>query len=163
MEIKNLMRQAYLYGDWFSVDKSTHLGAILVDDTGKMRAMGVNTFTDDTQKEVEANYFRPRKYQVTEHAERSAIYYAARNGIATRGLTLICPWASCPDCARAAVMAGIKEVIGHKQAFDRTPDRWKDEINVGFEILKGGGVTYTFYDGKIGDVENLFNGEIWHP
>lgn len=163
MEIKNLLRQAYLYGDWFSRDKSTHLGAILVDATGQMVTAGINTFTDEHQRDVEENYFRPRKYKVTEHAERAAIYRAARHGKATLGLTLICPWASCPDCARAIVLAGIKEVIGHKQAFDRTPDRWREEIEIGFEILKGGGVKYTFYDGRIGDIENLFDGEIWYP
>jgi hypothetical protein len=54
-------------------------------------------------------------------------------------------------------------VIGHQQAYDKTPPRWLDEVALGLQILRGGGVTYHMFDGHIGDVENLFDGEIWWP
>ena len=76
---------------------------------------------------------------------------------------MVCPWACCSDCARAIVLAGIPLVVAHKQAFAMTPERWREEIAVGLEILEGGGVTYHLLDSKIGEVENLFNGEVWYP
>ncbi len=164
VEIKTLLRQAYQVAETFSTDKSTHVGALLYDPFNeKVLTCGWNTFTDKSQLLDSRNHLRPRKYAVTEHAERFAIYEAARKGIATTGLTLICPWASCPDCARAIVLSGIIQVIGHFQAFEKTPERWKTEIEIGLEILEGGGVEYKMYDGNISDVRNLFNGEFWYP
>lgn len=160
--IKDLLRQAYQIASDESTDTSTKNGALLIWN-GKIIAAGVNSFTDAGQALDPRNYDRPRKYKVTEHAERAVIYKAARLGIATQGLIMVCPWASCPDCARAIVLAGIQLVIGHKQAYDKTPARWMDEVAFGLEILQGGKVTYQMFDGKIDGVENLFDGEIWQP
>jgi dCMP deaminase len=158
------LKQAYELAAEKSSDQVTHLGALLVSPfTGNIVASGYNAFTDASQYFHPENHLRPRKYKVTEHAERWAIFDAARRGISTGGLLLVCPWASCPDCARAIVLSGITKVIGHKQALDRTPDRWKVEIDVGFEILHGGGVEYVAYDGKIGNITHLFDGKLWAP
>jgi len=161
VEIKDLLQQAYLLAQRYSTDRSTKNGAILIRPGGNL--WGVNSFTDYSQFLDCRNHVRPRKYKVTEHAERAVIYKAARLGIATLGLTMVCPWASCPDCARAIVLAGIPLVIGHRQAYDKTPPRWQEEVAFGLEILRGGGVTYQMFDGPIGGVENLFDEEIWLP
>lgn len=157
----NLLRQAYQLARC-STDISTKNGALLVRD-GRVIVGGVNSFTNAGQALDPRNHERPRKYKVTEHAERAAIYKAARQGIATEGLIMVCPWASCPDCARAIVLAGISLVIVHKQAHDRTPPRWREEIALGLEILRDRGVGYLLFDGQIGGVKNLFNGEMWYP
>src|SRR5690242_3026961 len=45
-----------------------------------------------------------------EHAERTAIFEAARRGIAIDGATLLSTDFPCTDCARAIVLTGIKTV-----------------------------------------------------
>jgi dCMP deaminase len=164
MDYQELMRSAYQLASEESTDTSTKNGALLIDPVdGEVMAGGVNSFAAPAMASDLGNYMRPRKYQVTEHAERAVIYKAAQRGIRTDGLIMVCPWACCSDCARGIVLAGIKLVVAHKQASDRTPDRWRDEIDVGLEILEDGGVTYYLLDSKIGNVKNLFDGEVWYP
>lgn len=50
---------------------------------------------DDTQR-----FQRPVKYMYFEHAERNAIFTAARHGIRTDGATLYVQALPCVDCAR---------------------------------------------------------------
>lgn len=164
MNYQELMRSAYQLASDESTDTSTKNGALLVDPISKTAMVGgVNSFTNSDMASEARNYERPRKYQVTEHAERAVIYKAAKRGLCTEGLIMVCPWACCPGCARGIVLAGIPLVIAHKQMYDKTPDRWREEIDVGLEILKGGGVTYHLLDSEINGVENLFNGEVWYP
>jgi hypothetical protein len=58
---------------------------------------------------------------------------------------------------------GIKEVVAHGDAIDKTPERWADSINAAMRLFEENGVIYTKVYGKIGDCENLFDGEIWYP
>lgn len=165
LDLRDLMRRAYKLAHAESTDTSTKVGAVLIDpDTNRIVSSGVNAFTDSSMALDPRNRERPRKYKLTEHAERATIYKAARLGIATDGLTMVCPWACCPDCARAIVLAGILIVYAHKQAYDKTPPRWREEVNLGIEILRRGGVKYLLYDAEIGEnTVNLFDGEIWYP
>jgi tRNA(Arg) A34 adenosine deaminase TadA len=54
--------------------------------------------------------FRPEKYAWIEHAERNALYQAARNGIPFRGCTMYVELMPCVDCARGIIQAGIEQV-----------------------------------------------------
>lgn len=147
-----------------SPDPSTKVGAVLIDPTDdRIVATAINTFTCPLHFLDEKNTESPLKYQLIEHAERAVIYSAARSGICTSGLCLVATWACCPDCARAIVSAGIVEVYTHRQALERTPKRWREEIKLGIKILTDAGVDYTMIDAKIGDVKGLLNGEVWYP
>ncbi len=163
MNFRPLLREAYRLAFDQSTDTSTKNGAILVDSDGYILVGSVNAFTNPGMANDPRNRERPRKYKVTEHAERAAIYKAARAGISTSGLTMVCPWACCSDCARGIILAGIPLVVAHQRAFDMTPERWREEVDIGIEILRGSGVEYVLYSGEIGEVENLFNGEVWRP
>lgn len=83
---------------------------------------------------------RPQKYDWVEHAERNAIYNAARMGIPLKGCTAYITLAPCAACSRALIQAGITTVYG--PAF---PDgeEYKD---YGFDksiiMLREGGVKY---------------------
>lgn len=160
---RDLMRTAYGVADRESTDTSTRVGAVIIDDDGNILVSGANAFINPGMAALPENHVRPRKYGIIEHAERAAIYSATLLGIPLLGRTMICPWACCSDCARGIVLSGIKLVIAHQQAFDLTPDRWREEVDLGIEILENCGVSYTLYDGEIGNVKNLFNGEIWYP
>jgi dCMP deaminase len=158
-----IMARAYGHAV-YSNDRSTKNAALLVKRLDPLPlAMGVNHFVPGFPDTDETLHERPLKYRVTEHAERAAIYDAAANGVATYGLTMVCPWACCSDCARAIVLSGIRTVVGHKQAADMTPPRWKEEVDMGLDILARGGVKFICLDAKIGHVKNLFNGEVWLP
>lgn len=85
---RDLLRYAYQLSSE-STDRSTHLAALLVNNVGYIRTYGVNSFTDASQSLDARNHERPRKYLVTEHAERAAIYKAARMGIVTHGLIMV--------------------------------------------------------------------------
>lgn len=99
----------------------------------------------------------------TMHAEEGVILQAAKRGYPTEGLTLICPWAACHECAKAIAKSGVREVIAHGDAIDRTPDRWKKSMEMSMSIFDDWKVKYTKIYGKIGDCENLFDGKIWYP
>ena len=60
---------------------------------------------------------RPEKYVWVEHAERKAIYNAARCGTALEGCTIYTDLMPCMDCARAIVQAGIVEVVTDETRF----------------------------------------------
>lgn len=98
-----------------SKDKSTQVGAIVVSPSLEVRTMGYNgaprgCAADEDVRGTE----RPEKYFWMEHAERNAIYNAARMGVSLIGSTLVVTHPPCMDCARAIVQAGIKEVFWPK-------------------------------------------------
>lgn len=158
----NLLRKAYQFASDNSDDKSTKVGAIITNKNKDILVIGVNKFPGNLGNDP-LNHERPLKYKLIEHAERNVIFLAARIGLKTEGLILISTWAACPDCARAIVLAGIKEVYTHAQSFDMTPKRWVKDINIGIKILKDSSVSFNLINTKIGGCKNLFNGEIWYP
>lgn len=93
-----------------SKDRSTKVGAVVVNDRHVDLVRGWNGFPRGVNDDVEARHARPAKYVWTEHAERNAIYNAASEGIALRGTTLYCTHMPCADCARGIIQAGITRV-----------------------------------------------------
>lgn len=94
-----------------SKDPNTKLGCVIVGPDHEIRSTGYNSFprgiTDDMPERLE----RPEKYLWIEHAERNAIYNAARCGTALKGCCLYIGILPCMDCARGIIQAGITEVI----------------------------------------------------
>ncbi|GMU26150.1 MAG: hypothetical protein AMXMBFR16_10550 [Candidatus Uhrbacteria bacterium] len=160
-DIRSYMREAYNLADRESTDTSTKVGAFLILKNGPI-TMGVNKFVAGYGDSPE-HHERPLKYKITEHAERAAVYAAARLGYPTGGSTLICPWAACTDCARALILAGVVEVISHAQALQQTPERWREELQIAKRMFAAAGVRYTWWAGDVGDCQNLFNGAYWKP
>lgn len=139
-----------------SDDPLTKNGAILVPKDGAYVAVGINRMpagVGHTRGRLE----RPEKYQWIEHAERAAIYTAARLGFATAGATLYCPWFACAECARAIAMSGVSTVVGHVSMWFATPERWRHSMHVGETILHEARVSTRWISDPL-DVEVLFNG-----
>jgi len=130
------MIQTYTDIDWLraaaqqaavgSQDMHTQNGAILVPRAAAYVCVGVNKLPPGVS--ANGRLERPAKYEYIEHAERMAIYQAARVGTPTLGATLYCPWFACMDCARAIISAGIVEVVGHVKPRGATPERWMASI-----------------------------------
>jgi len=147
-----------------SPDPSTQNAAIIRTPTFEFtESEGINEFPAGVEYKDE-RWERPLKYKFIEHAERNAIFNAAKHGIPVEGSTMICPWAACSDCARAIVQSGITTLVTHKQAHDRSPEFWQKEIDVAMEIMGEAGVSVVFYDGDLGcDFEVLHSGQKWKP
>ena len=160
-EIVEYLRLAYCAAAAGSDDPSTHNGAVLVLPTG-FSFSGSNHFPRGVIKSAD-RLERPKKYAYMEHAERDVILKAALAGGMTKGATLYVPWYACADCARAIIGAGISRVVGHKQMFDKTPERWRASIADGYAMLDEAGVIREQYDGSVGGVRVLFDGEWWTP
>ena len=130
-----------------SKDRSTKVGCVIVGPDDEVRSTGFNGFPRGIDDTVEERHERPAKYLWTEHAERNAIYNAARAGIRTKGCRIYLPWLPCMDCARAIVQSGIVEVI----ALDRDLDnpRWKEQFEGSQELLAEAGVAVRFFADEI--------------
>lgn len=133
------MRDAYLVAQ-ASPDPSTQNGAILFNSDGGWIGFDCNHFPTGVEYNDE-RWERPLKYEVIEHAERNAIFHAARVGAETYGSTMVVPWAACADCARAIIQAGVKRVVRHKQSTERGQGRnWDGTISIADIMLREAGV-----------------------
>lgn len=97
-----------------STDESTHAGAVIVRPDNSVVSTGYNGPVRGMSIE-DVPKTRPEKYFYMEHAERNAVYNAAKNQGGLAGCSLYVNFLPCADCARAIVQAGIVRVIVHKQ------------------------------------------------
>lgn len=106
------MRHVYLAASK-SKDTRTRIGAVLVRDKHVISEgyNGIPMGVCDCNPE---RYERPEKYFFFEHAERNSIFVCARYGHRTAGTTMYTQGVPCSDCARAAIQAGVAEIVVHK-------------------------------------------------
>jgi dCMP deaminase len=131
------MHLAEEIGSW-SKDTSRKVGCVIVGPNNEIRSTGFNGFPRSVEDSVEDRHLRPAKYKWTEHAERNAIYNAARVGIPLDGCRMYLPWFPCMDCARAIVQAGIVELICEEPNLSDT--QWGADFAEVPQLLKEGGV-----------------------
>lgn len=94
-----------------SKDRSTKVGCVIVGPDHEIRSTGYNGFPRGIPDDNDALHERPEKYFWTEHAERNAIYAAARVGVPLNGCTAYLDWFPCMDCARAFAQVGIAAIV----------------------------------------------------
>jgi dCMP deaminase len=160
LNYQELLKQAYEIATK-SPDPSTQNGALLVTEQGFPVAGDINRFPKGVHDRPE-RWEKPLKYEIIEHAERNVIYKVGR-AAGTEGLTMICPWACCANCARGIIEAGIIRLVTHKQAHDRSPAFWKEQIEIAFTMLREAGVEIIMYDGPVGGPEVRHSGQTWMP
>ena len=163
MDCRDMLKLCYQQAKNFSDDPNTRNGAIVINQRGVIIGVGANRMPH-TSLATPENLQAPAKYKLIEHAERDAVFSAARwTKDMLNGCTMFCPYACCADCARAIGLAGITTLVIHKQCMDKTPERWAEHVVVGHDILRRMGVEIVEWSGEVGDCENLFDGEIWYP
>ena len=125
-----------------SKDPSTKVGCVIVGDDNAILSMGFNGFPRDIDDNLEWRWARPEKYHWVEHAERNAIYNAARNGINLNGARAYLNWEPkpCADCTRALIQVGIKEIIGPNRVFKGKGAGKHYSIDHAEEMLREAGV-----------------------
>ena len=150
------------YASW-SKDPSTKVGCVLVDaHTNTEVAGGYNGFPRRVREHEETvlldtgvkhiavagldpqRWSRPTKYLFAEHAQRNAIYNAARLGRSTAGCWAYLSWdpteSVCADCARGLIQAGIHTLLGPGETvqgrMDIPDDKgWRESCKTGIVML----------------------------
>lgn len=149
-----------------SKDPSQKVGAVVVQDNIPV-SVGFNGFPrgirecefvkmsfrqGDKGKLDELRWSRPEKYQRIEHAERNAIYNAARLGVRLEGATIYTTLHPCDVCARAIIQAGIAKVVYEKMnnwsplGKGRHPDSC---LTISSNMLKEAGVSVQAVKSKV--------------
>jgi dCMP deaminase len=162
MNPKEYMKIAYQLAHDLSDDPTTKNGAVLLDSTGNIIGKGANRIPQGLRKTSE-RMERPEKYFYFIHAEQDAIANAAYNGVSTYNSLLYCPWAACTSCAQLIIQCGIKKLVTHKAAMERTPTRWKESVEKAIGMLTEAGVVYESLEIEICGVEGLIDGIQWTP
>ncbi|MBN9585719.1 MAG: dCMP deaminase [Afipia sp. 62-7] len=102
---------SHLVASW-SEDRGRKVGAVIVGPANDIRAIGFNGLPRRVDAELEVRHARENgeKYYWFEHAERNAIYNAARSGIGTEGCRMYTNLFPCADCTRGIIQSGIVEL-----------------------------------------------------
>ena len=139
---KKFIDQAKLVATW-SKDTNRQNGAIIVNDDNIVLSQGYNGFPIGCDDSVKARYERPQKYMYTEHAERNAIYFAARNGVMIKGSRMYATMFTCSDCARAIIQSGIKKIIA--PAPDTEHPTWGEHFKIAIIMFEEANVEIELY------------------
>lgn len=139
---KNLTNQVRLK----SKDINTKIGVVIVGGDNEIISTGYNSFPRGLDDDLPERQERPEKYYWFEHAERNAIYNAARIGVSTKGATMYMSCSmSCPDCARAIIQSGIKTIYVTDDGDNAKGNNWEDKYKVSLQMFKECGVEVRKY------------------
>ncbi len=119
-----------------SPNRVRQVGAVLVARDGTLIA-ACNTFPAGV-RDLDERHAGDGRFVWMEHAERHAIFEAARRGVATAGAHITSTFFPCIDCARAIVEAGIVCLDAPAPAFDDPV--WGVSFHRSQVILDEGGV-----------------------
>ena len=150
-----------------SRDPHTHVGSVVVDSDNVLVSTGYNSLPrmieiDEEGKRISRD--GGEKYYWMEHAERNAVYNAARRGTILKGCKIYVPWAPCADCARGIIQCGLSEVIIHKNGQDfydlHTDGKRIEQHKRTYEMFEEAGVKVRFVDCDVVVPEIYMNGRI---
>jgi dCMP deaminase len=133
-----------------SPDPKTKVGCIIVGPDRSVRSEACNTYPNGVLDGIQERTEAPLKYIWIEHAERNAIYLAARRGISTEGCTMVVELTPCVDCARAIIQAGVAQVVtdGDRSAEYRG-DRYTAEHSAALAMLAEAGIPVRFVSPRL--------------
>ena len=111
-------------------DPNRGVACLIVKDNNII-SHGVNVLSNGVNK-TEERVSKPLKSKWISHAERNAIYKAARLGININGARMYCTYFPCVDCARAIIQSGISKVYSPKPDFNhhKWGDSWIESITM---------------------------------
>lgn len=122
-----------LVASW-SKDTNTKVGAVIVDEDNIVLSMGYNGFPRGCDDSIECRYEKPHKYLYTEHAERNALYHAARHGVSLKNCSIYVTMFCCSDCARGIIQSGIKRVVAPTPDVDH--EKWGEHFKAAIRMLE---------------------------
>ena len=129
-----------------SKDERTKVGAVIVGKDKEIVSTGYNSFPRGIVDNRPERQERPEKYFWFEHAERNAIYNAARIGVSTKGCTMYLTCGiPCADCARGIINAGISRIFVTR-AQGPSSQKWQDSAERSMDMFDEAGVKVRWYD-----------------
>jgi dCMP deaminase len=133
-----------------SKDRSTKVGAVVIDSDFNIRISGYNGFPRGVNDDITARHERPAKYDWTAHSEENCVAQAARIGVALNGCTLLLTALfPCPGCSRMIIQAGIRRVVAprtNQAGVGAGRIDWDAKAQLALEMLVEAGVQIIFYD-----------------
>ena len=124
-----------------SPNRQRRVGAVLLPLGGTEPLSTCNSFPRGVQ-DTDLRHQGNGRLIWQEHAERNAIYAAAKAGIALDGASLASSYFPCVECARAIVQSGIRHV--HTIPPDLTDPVWGESFIYSRAVLQEGGVEMHF-------------------
>ena len=129
-----------------SKDERTQIGVVIVGKDNEIVSTGYNSFPRGIVDDINERQERPEKYFWFEHAERNAIYNAARIGVSTLGTTMYMTCGmSCSDCARAIINSGVSKIVLRKGKGAKG-DKWNESSLRSMKMFEEAGVIVEYYD-----------------
>jgi dCMP deaminase len=129
-----------------SKDQSTQIGAVIVGQDNEVLSTGYNSFPRGMDDSIKERQERPEKYFWFEHAERNAIYNAARIGVSLKNSTIyLTSGLPCMDCARGIVNSGVKVVWCKRICTTKNKEKWDESQAKSMQLLNECGVQVFFY------------------
>ena len=129
-----------------SKDQSTQIGAVIVGEDNEVLSTGYNSFPRGMDDSLQERQEIPEKYFWFEHAERNAIYNAARIGVSLKNSTIyITSGLPCMDCARGIVNSGIKIIWCKTVCTTKNKEKWEESQSKSLQLLNECGVQVFFY------------------
>lgn len=130
-----------------SKDERTQIGAVIVGKDKEIVSTGYNSFPRGIDDNIRERQERPEKYFWFEHAERNAIYNAARIGVSTKGCTMYLSCGiPCSDCARGIINAGITRIFCEKAGYGAEGKKWDESAERSWTMFEEAVVNVQFYD-----------------
>jgi dCMP deaminase len=127
----------------WSKDTSRKIGCVIVGKSREIVTTGFNGFPRGVEESITDRHLRPEKYLWTEHAERNAIYNAARLGVKVENCTMYSTLFPCMDCARAIIQSGISVLVAKKP--DLSDPKYGEEFRKAIIMLGEAGVLVSWY------------------
>lgn len=91
-----------------SKDPSAGVGCVIVDEKHRPVSFGYNGMIQGADESKMTLSERPMKYYFVVHAEMNALIFAKTN---LEGCTLYCTFASCENCLKHCLQAGVKRFV----------------------------------------------------
>ncbi len=129
----------------WSREKGKRVGAVIIDNENIICSTGFNGFPRgiDDSKDERHDRDSGAKHLWSTHAERNAIYNAARVGIPINGCRIYSSTFPCIECTKAIIQSGIKELITRNPNFN--DPRWGEEFRFAQSMLAESNVEITIY------------------
>jgi dCMP deaminase len=122
-----------------SPNRVRQVGAAILLTDGRPPVAACNTFPRGVQ-DIDWRHEGDGRFIWMEHAERNAIYAAARDGRKLAGATIATTFFPCIDCSRAIVQCGIATLVAPAPAYDDPV--WGSVFPRSVAILQEGGVIF---------------------
>ena len=144
MDDEALMRLAFAVSQ-NSPNRVRKVGAAIITCDDGTPIAACNTFPKGVA-DLDWRHDGDGRFVWMEHAERNAIFVAARQGQALLGGRIASTFFPCIDCARAIVASGISTLVTYSPPLDDPV--WGASFPRSRVILEEGGVTLVLLDPK---------------